>query len=189
MGKQQTNKTSVTAAEAVLADLETKRQRHRERAVELEAARKHASYGAHVQHDSAEKKALDAAVDASVRHEGQGRALGAAEDFDDLDKGLALAADAAHRIYERYETMRAHGLTPPAQLTLMLRDVMVSALMDLPAALWKQLNFDGLAHLPPNRRRSAVSLRGVWGAQVERQAVTVGGEQPQQTNNTKTDAA
>jgi hypothetical protein len=95
----------------------------------------------------------------------------------DIDAGLAFATDAANRVYDGYARMQAHGLKPPPQLQLMLVDVVVGFLMQMPPPLWKQLNFVGLPHLPPNRRRNASSLADAWGPQVERQAAAIGGDQ------------
>jgi hypothetical protein len=104
-----------------------------------------------------------------------------AADFAALDQGLNLAADAACRLYERYGKMQQHGFKPPPQLTLMLADVVVSALMAMPKPLWQQFNYQGLEYLPPGRRRSAASLRGAWGPQVERHVQQQLGDEP--TNN------
>jgi hypothetical protein len=107
----------------------------------------------------------------------------ARKDFADLDAGLSFAVGAAQRLYDRYAKMQAHGLRPPPQLQLMLGDVLTSALMALPPPLWKQFNFQGLEHLPPNRRRNAASLADAWASQTEQQAVAIGGEPQQQTGN------
>jgi hypothetical protein len=100
----------------------------------------------------------------------------AAADFSALDQGLDGAADAARRLYDRYEIMQQHGLRVPPQLTLMFTNVVVAALMAMPPPLWRELNHLGLEYLPPNRRRSAASLRAAWDLQVQNQAAAIGGE-------------
>jgi hypothetical protein len=71
--KQQTN--SVADAEYRLAEIEQTIARHAERGVELAAARKRASYGAHALHDVEQRKQLAAVVGETVRYETEGRAL------------------------------------------------------------------------------------------------------------------
>jgi hypothetical protein len=66
---------TVAAAEATLKQLQAQLERHTERGVELEAARKQASFGAHALHDPDQRRALDDVVDESVRHETEGRAI------------------------------------------------------------------------------------------------------------------
>jgi hypothetical protein len=154
----QINKESVSHSHelaSVDAALVTARQK-------LEAARRH------------EAKAADRQQALAIRQEW----TEAAADFTALDQGLNLAADAARRLYERYGTMQRHGFRPPPQLTLMLADVVVSALMAMPKPLWQQFNYQGLEYLPPNRRRSAASLRGAWGPQVERHVQQQLGSEP-----------
>ena len=124
-----------------------------------------------------ETKAANRAQALAIRQEW----IEAAADFTALDQGLGLAADAACRLYERYGKMQQHGFKPPPQLTLMLADVVVSALMAMPKPLWQQFNYQGLEYLPPGRRRSAASLRGAWGPQVERHVQQQLGDEP--TNN------
>ena len=81
---------TVAAASAVLADLEAKLQRHRERAVELEASRKQASFGAHALHDPAQREALADVVDQFIRHETEGRAI--ADAIEEAQRRLAIAS-------------------------------------------------------------------------------------------------
>jgi len=128
--------------------------------------------------EAAEAKAAQAEHAQAIRSEW----TQAQKDFADLDAGLSFATGAANRIYQRYATMQQHGLRPPPQLQLMLVDVVVGFLMQMPPPLWKQFNFVGLPHLPPNRRRNAASLADVWGPQTERQAAAIGGEQQEQPN-------
>ena len=106
----------------------------------------------------------------------------AERDFVNFDEGFGSAVARVCRIYERFERMQQHGYHPPAQQTLMFVDVVVTFLMQLPEPIWRQLNFLGLDHLPPGRRRAAMSLyRGSWSLQVEHQAAAIGGEQQEQT--------
>jgi ATP-dependent Clp protease ATP-binding subunit ClpA len=68
-------KQTAAAAEAMLKQLQAQLERHTERGIELEAARKQASYGAHALDDLEQRKALNDVVDESVRHETQGRSI------------------------------------------------------------------------------------------------------------------
>jgi hypothetical protein len=105
----------------------------------------------------------------------------AERDFVNLDEDFGSAAARARRIFERFARMQQHGYQPPSQQTLMFVDVVVTFLMQLPEPIWRQLNFLGLDHLPPGRRRTAMSLyRGSWGQNVEHQAAAIGGEQQEQ---------
>lgn len=95
---------TVAAASAVLTGLEAKLARHRERAVELEAERKQASFGAHALHDAKQRKALADVVDQSIRHETEGRAIGDA--IEEARRRLAIStayeADVADRAKARH---------------------------------------------------------------------------------------
>jgi hypothetical protein len=101
----------------------------------------------------------------------------AGKDLADLDAGLSFAVGAAANFYQRCERMKQHGATMPAQLSLMLTDVVVSLLMAMPPPLWRQLNDLGLPYLPPNKRRNGASLATAWGPQVQRQAAAISGAQ------------
>jgi hypothetical protein len=162
MSKQPTNKGGVAAAEAVLADLETKRQRHRERGVELEAARKRASYGAHVQHDPQERKALADVVDETVRHETEGRALDDA--IEEAQRRLSEARqveakaqdrDQAKQLREALAEFVAAGKACDGAL-----EVFVQASQDMRAAL-TTMNRLGCSHPSHNQLDSlgALALR------------------------------
>jgi hypothetical protein len=122
---------------------------------------------------AAEHRAAAAAAAKAARHEWSG----ARKDLEDIDVALAGASSALHRFYERCAAMERHGVKLPPQLTLLLTDVLVSRLMDLPKPLWRHLNHVGVEHLAPGRHRTALSLHDVWAAQVERQAAALGGEQ------------
>ena len=121
----------------------------------------------------AEQRAAAAADAKAARHEWSG----ARKDLADIDAALACASEGLHRFYERCTTMERHGVKLPPQLTLLLTDVLVSRLMDLPKPLWRHLNHVGVEHLAPGRHRTAISLHDVWAVQVERQAAALGGEQ------------
>jgi len=123
-------------------------------------------------------KAAQAGHAAAIREEW----TAAQQDFADIDAGLSFAVGAMNRVFERYLRMQQHGLRPPPQLVLMTTDVWITAAMALPPPLWKQLNHQGLEHLPPNRKRSASSLADAWAAQTEQQAAAIGGEQQPNTS-------
>jgi hypothetical protein len=139
---------------------------------------------AEAQHRVAVAEAAEAKA-AQIEHAQAIRSEWAAvvKSFADIDAGLAFATDAANRVYDGYARMQAHGLKPPPQLQLMLVDVVVGFLMQMPPPLWKQLNFVGLPHLPPNRRRNAASLADAWAPQTERQAAAI------ETSSNKPEAA
>jgi len=61
------------------------------------------------------------------------------KDLADLDAGFSFAVGAAKRFYERCERMKLHGLKVPPQQTLMMANVVVSALMAMPPPLWREL--------------------------------------------------
>jgi hypothetical protein len=81
---------TVAAAEAMLKQLQAQLERHTERGVELEAARKQASFGAHALHDPEQRKALDDVVDEAVRHETEGRAI--ADAIEEAKRRLVVAS-------------------------------------------------------------------------------------------------
>jgi hypothetical protein len=80
---------SLAAAEKTLKELQARQERHTARAVELEAARKQASFGAHALHDAEQRKALDDVVDESLRHETEGRAI--ADAIEEAKRRLVVA--------------------------------------------------------------------------------------------------
>jgi hypothetical protein len=96
MTKQQTKQPTkqepqtVAAAKATLKELQAQLERHTEHGVELEAARKQASFGAHALHDPEQRKALDAVVDEAVRHETEGRAI--ADAIEEAKRRVAVAS-------------------------------------------------------------------------------------------------
>jgi hypothetical protein len=79
----------LAAAEKTLKDLQARFERHTARGVELEAARRQASFGAHAERDPAQRKALDGVVDESVRHETEGRAI--ADAVEEAKRRVAVA--------------------------------------------------------------------------------------------------
>jgi hypothetical protein len=203
--------TSVADAEAVIRNLQAKRDALEARGKELDQVRASYAFAAHARDDKAARAKLDqvnkeaaehgselASIDAALatarqkleaakQHEAKAADRARAQairsewsdaekDFADLDAGLSFAADAARRLYDRYEIMQQHGLRVPAQLSLMLVDVVTGALMAMPSPLWRELNRAGLEHLSPNRRRNAAALRGAWDLQVQNQAAAIGGE-------------
>jgi hypothetical protein len=186
---QQLSATRASLAYAALADNDDK-SRARLDKLNLEAAT-HSSEVAAVQAAiktanerlaaarQCEAMAVQAEHAQAIRHEWPE----AAKDLADIDAGLSFAVGAAGRFYERCERMKLHGLKVPPQQTLMLADVVVSALMAMPKPLWQQFNHQGLEHVPPGRRRNAASLGDAWGPQVERQAAAIGGEPQQQPSN------
>jgi hypothetical protein len=101
--KQRDEPQTVAAAEATLKELQAQLERHTERGVELEAARKQASFGAHALHDPEQRKALDDVVDEAVRHETEGRAI--ADAIEEAKRRLAVASahEAAAADRERAE--------------------------------------------------------------------------------------
>jgi hypothetical protein len=188
---------TVAAATAVLADLEAKLARHRERAVDLEASRKQASFGAHALHDPKQRKALADVVDQTIRHETEGRAI--ADAIDEAKRRLMIAqayeADVADRakagaILELLGSFREAGaeMDDALQTVAEVGKLLPNLLGQLHAAGIRSPNRDQLdalgfqalgtalmatpwakrfEHLAPNQRRSFRSLFDTWTAAIE----------------------
>ncbi len=199
MTKQQHEPQTVAAAGAVLADLEAKLARHRERAVELEASRKQASFGAHALHDPKQRKALADVVDQTIRHETEARAI--ADAIEEARCRLAIAtayeADVADRAKARaiLELLGAfkeagHEMDDALRTVAEVGKVLPNLLSQLHAAGVRSPNRDQLdalgfqalgtalmampwakrfEHLAPNQRRDFRSLFDTWAAAIESQ--------------------
>jgi hypothetical protein len=190
---------TVATASAVLADLEAKLQRHRERAVELEAARKQVSFGAHALHDAKQRRALADVVDQTIRHETEGRAL--ADAIDEARRRVMLAeayeADVAaqakaEHIFELLGAFREAGaeMDSALQTVAEVGRILPSLLSQLHAAGVRSPNRDQMdalgfqalgtalmatpwhprfRHLAPNQRREFGSLFNTWAEAIESQ--------------------
>ena len=188
---------TVAAASAVLADLEAKLQRHRQRAVDLEASRKQASFGAHALHDPKQRKALADVVDQTIRYETEGRAI--ADAIDEARHRLAIAtayeADVADRakagaILELLGAFKeaGHELDDALRTVAEAGKLLPNLLSQLHAAGIRSPNRDQLdalgfqavgtalmatcwakqfEHLAPNQRRDFRSLVDAWAAPIE----------------------
>lgn len=207
----------VEAAEAMLAQLEQKRQRHRERGVELEAARKRASFGAHALHDPEQRKTLADVVDETVRHETEGRALDDAIDearrrVEQARQIEVRAADrgAATQLRATLAEFVAQGeaidaaLATIAEIGSAMRATL-SEMHTLGSAFpsHQQLDVLGVAclrtalqrtpwdrhfeRLAPNQRRDFATLVAGWHATIERDIAARLGEK--QTEEADADAA
>ncbi|MFY9770246.1 MAG: hypothetical protein WAK04_08435 [Xanthobacteraceae bacterium] len=190
---------TVAAASAVLADLEAKLVRHRARAVELEASRKQASFGAHALHDAKQRKQLADVVDQTIRHETEARAI--ADAIDEAKRRLMLAqayaddvaarANAEH-IFELLGAFREAGVEMDQALRTVAEvgKILPSLLSQLHAAgvsspnheQMDALGFQALGtalmdgpwrrrfeHLAPSSRRTFGSLFDQWAMAIESQ--------------------